>query len=138
MSIRRIYETTFIVNAAFEDNDIDAVFTKVKNYIENHGAEILEVNRWGRRRLAYPINKKYNGYYIHMIFEAPPSTIPIFERFMILEDTVLRHLTLILPKKLRDFRAKRLLESGIAYGPRDMEPPVKTELVKSDEAVTAE
>ena len=138
MSIRRIYETTFIVNAAFEDNDIDAVFTKAKNYIENHGAEILEVNRWGRRRLAYPINKKYNGYYIHMIFEAPPSTIPIFERFMILEDTVLRHLTLILPKKLRDFRAKRLLESGIAYGPRDMEPPVKTELVKSDEAVTAE
>lgn len=125
MSLRRMYETTFIVNAALEDNDVEAVLTKVRNYIENHGAEILEVNKWGRRRLAYPINKKYNGFYIHMVFEAAASTIPIFERFMVLEDTVLRHLTLILPKKLREFRAKRALETGVAYGPREQEPEPK-------------
>lgn len=132
MNLRRQYETTFIVNAALEDSDVEAVLTKVTNYIENHGAEIVEINKWGRRRLAYPINKKYNGYYIHVVFDAAPSTVPIFERFMVLEDTILRHLTLVLPKKLREFRIKRALESGIAFGPRDMDltkvaAPTKTE-----------
>lgn len=122
MSLRRIYETTVIINAALEDNDIEAIVTKITTYMVNLGAEILEINKWGRRRLAYPINKKFNGFYVHIVYEASPSTIPIFERYLVLEDTVLRHLTVILPKKLRDFRAKRVVEyatSGL--------PPVTAE-----------
>jgi small subunit ribosomal protein S6 len=112
MSLRRIYESTFIVNAALEDNDIDNVISKVTGYIENHGGQVVEINKWGRRRLAYPINKKYNGFYVHVVFDSKPNAIPILERFFVLEDTVLRHLTLILPKKLKDFREKRALEQG--------------------------
>lgn len=112
MSVRRVYETTVIVNAALEDADIEVLINKITNYIENHGASVLEINRWGRRRLAYPINKKYNGYYIHLVFDAMSNTIPIFERFLVLEDTILRHLTLILPEKLREFRAKKAIELG--------------------------
>lgn len=146
MSLRRVYETTVIINAALEDNDIEAILTKITTYMENHGSEILEINKWGRRRLAYPINKKFNGFYVHIVYEASPSTIPIFERYLVLEDTVLRHLTLVLPKKLRDFRAKRVVEyatSGL--------PPVSAEeklseaknkedagVSKSDSAVTVE
>ncbi|MFP4368870.1 MAG: 30S ribosomal protein S6 [Candidatus Kapaibacterium sp.] len=107
MSLRRVYETTMIVNAALEDPDVDAVVSKVTGYIENHGGEVLEVNKWGRRRLAYPINKKYNGFYVHIIFNTVPDTVPILERFLVLEDTVLRHLTLILPEELREFRKNR-------------------------------
>lgn len=121
MSLRREYETTIIVNAALEDPDVEALITKVTGYLENHGATIQETGRWGRRRLAYPINKKYNGYYIHLVFEANPSTVPILERFLVLEDTVLRHLTLVLPKKLREYREKRALEGGIAYGEQEPE-----------------
>jgi small subunit ribosomal protein S6 len=110
MSIRKIYETTFIVNAALEDPDVEAVITKVTSHIESLGADIIQVNKWGRRRLAYPINKKYNGYYVHFIYEASPSSIPIFERFLVLEDTILRHLTLALPKKLKDLRLKMIAE----------------------------
>lgn len=112
MSARRVYETTIIINAALEDQDIDAALSKVTTYIENHGGEIKEINRWGRKRLAYPINKKFNGFYCHIIFEAMPDTVPVFERFLVLEDTILRHLTLILPDKLREFRAQRELEEG--------------------------
>ncbi|MGA2296325.1 MAG: 30S ribosomal protein S6 [FCB group bacterium] len=112
MNLRRDYETTFIVNAALEDADIESVISKVTGYIENHGGQINEIHRWGRRRLAYPINKKYNGYYVNIVYEATASTIPILERFMVLEDTVLRHLSLILPKKLSEFRVKRAIERG--------------------------
>nr|HPO64221.1 30S ribosomal protein S6 [Candidatus Kapabacteria bacterium] len=93
----------------------EAVINKVISYIENNGGEITETNKWGRRRLAYPINKKYNGYYVHLVFETKPSAVPILERFLVLEDTVLRHLTLILPIKLRDYRAKVALEQGRTY-----------------------
>jgi len=115
MSLRRIYETTFIVNAALEDTDIESVISKVLSYIENNGGTSLEINKWGRRRLAYPINKKYNGYYVHIIFEAKPSAIPILERFLVLEDTILRHLTLILPKNLRAYRQKIAQDIGRSY-----------------------
>jgi len=110
MSVRRVYETTFIVNAALEDNDVESVISKVTGYIENHGGQIQEIDKWGRRRLAYPINKKYNGYYVHIIFDANSNAIPILERFMVLEDTILRHLTLVLTDKLRQFRVKRALD----------------------------
>ncbi len=110
MSIRRTYETTFIVNAALDDSDIDAVIAKVIGYIENHGGIVEEIEKWGRRRLAYPINKKFNGYYVHMIFNANSNTIPILERYLVLEDTILRHLTLNLPDKLREFRKTRVVQ----------------------------
>ena len=112
MSVRRIYETTFIVNAALEDSDIEAVISKVTGYITNHGGDVQETERWGRRRLAYPINKKYNGYYVHLVFEASSDSIPVLERFLVLEDTVLRSLTLILPDKLREYRHDMGLEQG--------------------------
>lgn len=109
MSEHRNYETTLIVNAALEDNDVEAVITKVTTYIESHGGEILEIEKWGRRRLAYPINKKFNGYYVHIVFNTNSSTIPVLERFLVLEDTVLRHLTLVLSDKLRNYRANKSL-----------------------------
>ncbi len=125
MSLRRVYETTIIVNAALDEADIESVVTKVTGFVKNHGAEIFEINKWGRRRLAYPINKKFNGFYVHIVFETSPSVIPIFERFLVLEDTILRHLTLVLPAKLREFRAKRALQAGTTNAPATVESQPK-------------
>ena len=112
MSIRRLYESTFIINAALEDPDIEAVVRRVTEYIENHGGQFVEMNKWGRRRLAYPIKKKYNGYYVYMAFESASEVLPLVERFFILEENVLRHLTLELSEKLREHRKERALISG--------------------------
>lgn len=112
MSERRLYETTFIVNAALEDNDIEAIITKVLNQLTNNGGNVQEVNKWGRRRLAYPINKKHNGYYVHAVYQAIPEFIPQLERFLTLDDTILRHLTLQLSQEMIALREKRALEEG--------------------------
>ncbi|MBL7998904.1 MAG: 30S ribosomal protein S6 [Candidatus Kapabacteria bacterium] len=109
MSVRRLYETTYVINAALEDNDVEQVITRVSEYITNHGGTIQETNKWGRRRLGYPINKKFNGFYVHCIFDCAPSVIPQLDRFFILEDNVLRHLTLQLEEKLRTFRKTRAI-----------------------------
>jgi len=112
MSIRRVYETTIIINAALEDTDIDTVLTKVTSFLGNHGAEIEETNKWGRRRLSYPINKRHNGFYVHLIYNIQPNVIPAFERFLVLEDTILRHLTLQLEPELRAYRKEKSLAEG--------------------------
>lgn len=144
MSVRRVYETTIIFNAALEDQDIEAAINKVTNYLETHGGDIKETDKWGRKRLAYPINKKFNGFYCHFIFEAVPEIIPVFERFLVLEDMVLRHLTLILPDKLREFRSQRELEEGLRRegedaGASDTSKNTKDDNEdKNDEAVAAE
>ncbi|MGB9771316.1 MAG: 30S ribosomal protein S6 [Candidatus Kapaibacteriota bacterium] len=130
MSIRKIYETTFIVNAALEDPDIEAIITKVTNYITNLGADILQINKWGRRRLAYPINKKYNGYYVHVVYDASPSIIPLIERYLVLDDTILRHLTLALPKKLREYRLRAIAEGKAT----ELAPQVSTPSTTTAEA----
>ena len=112
MSIRRLYESTFIINAALEDPDVEAVIRRVTDYIENHGGTFVEMNKWGRRRLAYPIKKKYNGYYVYMAFEAASEILPLVERFFNLEENVLRHMTLELSEKLREHRKERALIAG--------------------------
>ncbi len=138
MSLRRVYESTIIINAALEDSDIEAVISRICTYIENHGGVILEVDKWGRKRLAYPINKKYNGFYVHIVFDALPANIPIFERFLVLEDTVIRHLTLVLEDSLRNFRRERALSEGKESGTTlisDTDEPVKVNGDKKEDAV---
>lgn len=110
--MRRLYESTLIFNAGLEDPEVEAAISKVTSYIENQGGEIKVTDRWGRRRLAYPISKKFNGYYVHLEFEMIPSGLPLLERFLVLEDTVLRHLTLQLSVKLRDLRLQKAMEEG--------------------------
>lgn len=112
MNPRKLYETTFIVNAAMEDQDIDEVVSKVTTFLTNNSGEIVEVNKWGRRRLAYPINKKFNGYYVHLVYSSLPSDIPQFERLLVLDNSIIRHLILDLPTELIELRKQRALAEG--------------------------
>jgi small subunit ribosomal protein S6 len=129
MAIKKLYEATFIVNAALEDQDIDAVVSKVASYIENNGGTIKELQKWGRKRLAYPINKKYNGYYVHIIMEASPNVLPIFERFFVLDDTILRHLILQIENDLLELRANKALLEGRALA--EAEALAKEEVIET-------
>ncbi|NQW30657.1 MAG: 30S ribosomal protein S6 [Ignavibacteria bacterium] len=107
MTIRRAYESTYVINAALEDAEIEAVSKRVNDFITENGGQIVEENKWGRRRLAYPIKKKYNGFYVYMVVELPVDTLTALERFYVLEDGILRDLTIVLDPKLREFRKVR-------------------------------
>ncbi|MGE5313341.1 MAG: 30S ribosomal protein S6 [Acidobacteriota bacterium] len=95
----RIYETVFIVNANLEDTQIEAIIEKTKDVILKYGGEIHSIEKWGRRRLAYAIKKKNNGFYTLIEFKAPGEAIARLNRFFQLEEEVIRHLVLALDKK---------------------------------------
>ena len=83
------YETIFVVDAALEEETIASVVEKFKALISKAG-EIESVDEWGKRRLAYPINYKTEGYYVLVNFSAKPDFPLELERIYNITDGILR------------------------------------------------
>lgn len=96
---KRVYETTFIVNASLDDHQIDAVIEKVKDLIIKNGGEIRELVKWGRKRFTYSIKKKNNGFYVVIEFSAGGDIVAKLERHYFLDESILRYLSLVLDKR---------------------------------------
>ncbi len=94
-----LYETTFIVNASLEDPQIETVASRIQETITKNDGTLKSVDKWGRKRLAYPIKKKNNGFYVNIEFEAPPSIVKQLDHIYSLEEQILRALTIRLGKK---------------------------------------
>ncbi len=94
------YELTYIINPVLNDDQTKDIVNRVTKYIEERDGKVLEVDEWGSKRLAYQINKKRNGYYVNMYFEAPGALIQQLERAMEIEDNIMRYLTLKMDAKM--------------------------------------
>jgi small subunit ribosomal protein S6 len=94
------YELTYIVNAVLNDDHIKDIVGRVNKFITEHGGEVLETDEWGTRRLAYPLNKKRNGYYVNVYFRAGGEMIQRLERALEIEDDVMRYITLRFDSKM--------------------------------------
>jgi len=92
------YESVVIINAALEDEQIESTISRLQEVITTHGGEIFDIDRWGRKRLAYPIQKAKSGYYVIFRFNAPTNLISIYERSLRLDENVIRYLTIALDK----------------------------------------
>ena len=86
------YELTFVVNAKIEDDEIAAVVDKCKALIERFGGTITNVDEWGKRRLAYEIQKMKEGFYYVVQFDAPTSAPAEIESRIRIMDNVMRYL----------------------------------------------
>jgi small subunit ribosomal protein S6 len=103
---KRLYESTFIVNAALDDAQIDAVIEKAKDVITKNGGELRDIAKWGRKRFAYSIKKKNNGFYVVTEFNATGDVVSKLERHYQLDENVIRYLTIALDKKALQSRIK--------------------------------
>jgi small subunit ribosomal protein S6 len=96
---KNIYETTFIVNASLDDPQIDTIVEKVQEVITKNNGEIMELAKWGRKRFAYPIKKKNNGFYVVCEFSSAGDLVARLERHFLLEENIIRFLIIALDKK---------------------------------------
>ncbi len=120
--LRRQYETTFIVNASLDDSQIDAVIGRVQDTITKNGGTIQAVNKWGRKRLAYPISKKTNGFYVNIEFLAPGTVLALLDRSYQLDEMILRYLTIVLDAKALALKAKNAAAAAAAAAAAVAEP----------------
>jgi len=100
-----LYETTFIVNATLEDHQVEAIITRTQEIIAKEEGETKAVNRWGRKRLAYPVRKKNNGFYVNMEFSALGPVVKQLEHVFSLDEHILRFLTVRVDEKALKARA---------------------------------
>ena len=92
------YETLFVVNAELSEEDTKAVVEKFTALISQHGV-IEEVNEWGKRKLAYPIDYKTEGYYVLVNFKSEPDFPSELERIFNITDTILRSIVVAKEEK---------------------------------------
>lgn len=93
------YEETIVVDGSLENEQVSEVVKKVEELIQTHGGQISDVNRWGRRKLAYPIQKKVQGYYVVIRFEAKGEAISPIEHEFEMNENILRYLTIVVEKE---------------------------------------
>ena len=89
----RSYELIFIVHPEVDGDDFTAVVERVTGLVERNSGEVTEVNIWGLRRLAYPIQDQWEGQYVLMQLELEPQGVAGLERDFILVEQIIRHLT---------------------------------------------
>ena len=86
------YELALVVSAKLEDEARDAVVEKAKGYITRYNGVITEVEEWGKKKLAYEIQKMHEGFYYFIQFEADSQCPAEIERHVRIMDNVLRYL----------------------------------------------
>ena len=87
------YESLFVVDVANGEDATKATVDKFTALIADN-AEIVEVSEWGKRRLAYPINDKNEGYYVIVTFKSVPSFPAEFERLCNIDENIMRSIVL--------------------------------------------
>ena len=94
------YELTYIIDTALEETARKELIEKVSNLIAANGGEVEKVDEtWGKRRLAYAINYKTEGWYVLVTFKAPADLPRELERNLEIYDSVLRYLVVKLVEK---------------------------------------
>ncbi len=89
-----VYETMYILRPALNDEQVGQSISKYETLLEDQGAQNIQIQNRGKRRLAYDINKHREGVYVQMNYEGPGAQIAILERAMRLSDEVIRYLTI--------------------------------------------
>lgn len=107
-----VYESAVVINATLEDAQIDSLINKIKEFITNNGGQITDFENWGRKRLAYPIEKNKIGYYAIFRFTAPTNILAKIERFYNLDENILRYLTIKLNKHAIEQIEKNKLQAN--------------------------
>ena len=98
MEQKNFYEALYIIDGTLADDAVKALVEKFTALIAQNG-EIAEVNEWGKRRLAYPIQDKNEGYYVVTTFESDPAFPAEFERICGITEGIFRAIVIRTEKK---------------------------------------
>ena len=101
------YETVFILTPVLSDVQAKEAVEKFKGILVAEGAEIINEENWGMKKLAYPIQKKSTGFYQLVEFKAEPTTIDKLEIAFRRDERVMRFITVKMDKYAAEYAAKR-------------------------------
>lgn len=86
------YETLYILQSQLEEEKIEELIEKFKAIVEREGGQVSNLDKWGKRRLAYEVKKQKEGFYVLMNYTAPAKACDELERSFNITEGVLRYL----------------------------------------------
>jgi len=92
------YEKVVFIVPTLSEEEVQEAVKKISSVITENGGEILKVDNWGKRKLAYKLNKQNMGYYVLFLFKAPSSAIKKMEDFYRVYDPVFKFMVIKLTK----------------------------------------
>ena len=95
----RTYEALYIVRPDASDDDVQTIAKEVEALVTQNGGAIVRSEIWGKRKLAYEVQKCSEGYYVLLRFECAPSFVARLENHFRLTDAVIRYLTVLFDEK---------------------------------------
>ncbi|MGQ4809691.1 hypothetical protein NKDENANG_03115 [Candidatus Entotheonellaceae bacterium PAL068K] len=107
---KNLYETIMVLHPELTEEDVEAGIQHIVQLLETHGGEVLRVDRGGKRRLAYLVQKQRYGYYNLVHFRATPEVLPDLERSYRLNERVIRYLTVRFEKEEQLMGFTRLVD----------------------------
>jgi small subunit ribosomal protein S6 len=132
MDFRR-YETLILLSPNMGPELIEAFKAKVEGIVAAAKGGIVRFEEWGRRRLAYPVNKETHGYYVLWDYRAEPATAAEIERNCKIDEKVFKYLTLALESNFTEERLQQTIENlAKEASRRDKERESASEDPKSD------
>lgn len=105
---QNLYEGMYVVDATIGDQARTGILDRIKSDINKQGGNIIKVHDWGRKRLAYEINGRRDGYYFIIYFEVRPSAINELWREYNIDPIILRFLTLRVDEPQEEIKFKHL------------------------------
>lgn len=139
----RIYEELFIVKPDAPDEEVDAFVEVLRTQLTAAGATVDKVDKWGKRRLAYKVDKYREGSYVLFQFTSGPEAVKELERRLRVSDVVLKFLTVRIDqtlkrldkrKKERDKRAAKRATQGPS-SPAPAQPSLEKQMVEGPASV---
>ena len=131
----RDYELGFILNPEVNEEQSRAIQERIEQIVNNFGGQIMRVNQWGRRRLAYPIEHHRDGLYVFIDMILTPETVTELDRTLKVSEEVLRHLIKRRdPKAVQKEREARALAAAAAQA----QPAVAPEAVEGEPEMPAD
>ena len=101
------YETVFILNPVLSEDQAKDTVEKFVKLLKKAKADVINIENWGLRKLAYPIQKKSTGFYALIEFEAAPETVNTMETEFRRDESVMRFMTTVLDKFALAYNARR-------------------------------
>jgi small subunit ribosomal protein S6 len=93
-TMQTVYETMYILRPDLGDEQVEQIVSKYENLLREQGADNIQSQNRGKRRLAYEIKKQRDGIYIQLNYTGPGKMIAVLERAMRLSEEVIRYLTI--------------------------------------------
>lgn len=117
-----VYENIVIFNPSLSDEEIEAATQRIKDLITANQGEMLKVEPWGRKKLAYELNKQSRGFFTLFLFRAPSSVVKTLEDLYKVFDPVFKYMVVRLERKQREAALRALIQESESPAPAQEAP----------------